>query len=91
MKNSDAVCFLTWEVAIFQNFLVEKSDGIRSLQGFRSDFQFLFSRDVESGQVLQSFHGHNADVMSLDLAPGPNPNTFVSGVSIFFHNYFYTK
>jgi len=35
--------------------------------------------DVESGQVLQSFHGHNADVMSLDLAPGPNPNTFVSG------------
>ena len=38
--------------------------------------------DVESGQVLQSFHGHNADVMSLDLAPGPNPNTFVSGVSL---------
>lgn len=37
--------------------------------------------DVESGQVLQSFHGHNADVMSIDLAPGPNPNTFVSGVS----------
>ena len=36
--------------------------------------------DVESGQVLQSFHGHNADVMSIDLAPGPNPNTFVSGV-----------
>ena len=36
--------------------------------------------DVESGAVLQSFHGHNADVMSLDLAPGPNPNTFVSGV-----------
>ena len=37
--------------------------------------------DVESGQVLQSFHGHNADVMSIDLCPGPNPNTFVSGVS----------
>ncbi len=36
--------------------------------------------DVESGQVLQSFHGHRADVMSIDLAPGPNPNTFVSGV-----------
>jgi hypothetical protein len=29
---------------------------------------------------LQSFHGHTADVMSIDLAPGPNPNTFVSGV-----------
>ena len=37
--------------------------------------------DVESGAVLQSFHGHSADVMSVDLAPGPNPNTFVSGVS----------
>ena len=49
-------------------------------QEFRSHINFFF-RDVESGQVLQSFHGHNADVMSLDLAPGPNPNTFVSGVS----------
>ena len=39
--------------------------------------------DVESGQLLQSFHGHTADVMSIDLAPGPNPNTFVSGVSLF--------
>ena len=37
--------------------------------------------DVESGQMLQTFHGHRADVMSVDLAPGPNPNTFVSGVS----------
>ena len=36
--------------------------------------------DVESGQLLQSFHGHTADVMSIDLAPGPNPNSFVSGV-----------
>ena len=35
--------------------------------------------DVESGQMLQTFHGHRADVMSVDLAPGPNPNTFVSG------------
>ena len=42
---------------------------------------------MESGQVLQSFHGHNADVMSLDLAPGPNPNTFVSGVSFFLNKY----
>jgi guanine nucleotide-binding protein subunit beta-5 len=30
--------------------------------------------------LLQSFHGHTADVMSIDLAPGPNPNSFVSGV-----------
>lgn len=35
--------------------------------------------DVESGTVLQSFLGHNSDVMALDLAPGPNPHTFVSG------------
>ena len=37
--------------------------------------------DVESGTVLQTFHGHISDVMSIDLAPGPNLNTFVSGVS----------
>lgn len=35
--------------------------------------------DVESGQLLQSFHGHSADVMSLDLAPSETGNTFVSG------------
>ena len=37
--------------------------------------------DVESGTVLQTFHGHISDVMSIDLAPGPNLNTFVSGVT----------
>lgn len=37
--------------------------------------------DVESGQLLQSFHGHSADVMSIDLAPSETGNTFVSGVS----------
>nr|CAI5849765.1 unnamed protein product [Callosobruchus analis] len=35
--------------------------------------------DVESGQLLQSFHGHCADVMSIDLAPSETGNTFVSG------------
>ncbi|CAH0383311.1 unnamed protein product [Bemisia tabaci] len=35
--------------------------------------------DVESGQLLQSFHGHSKDVMSLDLAPSETGNTFVSG------------
>lgn len=35
--------------------------------------------DVESGTVLQTFHGHISDVMAIDLAPGPNLNTFVSG------------
>lgn len=38
--------------------------------------------DVESGQMLQSFHGHAADIMSIDLAPSETGNTFVSGVSI---------
>ncbi|KAL7645078.1 UNVERIFIED_CONTAM: hypothetical protein RMT77_003456 [Armadillidium vulgare] len=35
--------------------------------------------DVESGQRLQSFHGHQGDVMALDLAPSETGNTFVSG------------
>jgi len=35
--------------------------------------------DVESGQQLQSFEGHQADVMSLDHAPSETGNTFVSG------------
>ena len=37
--------------------------------------------DVESGQMIQSFHNHSADVMSLDLSPAESGNTFVSGVS----------
>ncbi|XP_026462471.1 guanine nucleotide-binding protein subunit beta-5 [Ctenocephalides felis] len=35
--------------------------------------------DVESGQLLQNFHGHGGDVMSIDLAPSEIGNTFVSG------------
>ncbi|CAH1279864.1 unnamed protein product [Diabrotica balteata] len=35
--------------------------------------------DVESGQLLQSFHGHSSDVMAIDLAPSETGNTFVSG------------
>uniref|UniRef100_A0AAY4CTI0 Uncharacterized protein n=1 Tax=Denticeps clupeoides TaxID=299321 RepID=A0AAY4CTI0_9TELE len=54
-----------------------------------SDMQLLTSSgdgtcalwDVESGQLLQSFHGHSADVLSLDLAPSETGNTFVSGVT----------
>lgn len=41
--------------------------------------------DVESGQLLQSFHGHSADVMSIDLAPSETGNTFVSGVRILLY------
>ncbi|XP_014672249.1 PREDICTED: guanine nucleotide-binding protein subunit beta-5-like [Priapulus caudatus] len=35
--------------------------------------------DVESGQLMQSFHNHTADVMSIDLSPSETGNTFVSG------------
>ncbi|GAB6028530.1 guanine nucleotide binding protein (G protein), beta 5 [Chamberlinius hualienensis] len=35
--------------------------------------------DVECGQLLQSFHGHNGDVMAIDLSPSETGNTFVSG------------
>ncbi|GBP67670.1 Guanine nucleotide-binding protein subunit beta-5 [Eumeta japonica] len=34
--------------------------------------------DVESGQLLQNFQGHAADVMALDLAPSDMGDTFVS-------------
>ena len=36
--------------------------------------------DVESGQLIQSFHGHCGDVMSIDLSPSETGNLFVSGV-----------
>lgn len=39
--------------------------------------------DVESGQMLQSFHGHTGDIMSIDLSPSEIGNTFISGVSYF--------
>lgn len=48
--------------------------------------------DVESGQLLQSFHGHTSDVMSIDLAPSEAGNTFVSGVRIiFFFNHLWNN
>uniref|UniRef100_A0A1E1X289 Putative vesicle coat complex copi beta' subunit n=1 Tax=Amblyomma aureolatum TaxID=187763 RepID=A0A1E1X289_9ACAR len=34
--------------------------------------------DVECSRLLQSFHGHSADVMALDLSPAEMGNTFVS-------------
>jgi len=39
--------------------------------------------DVETGTMLQSFHGHLGDVMSVDISPTECYNTFVSGVSAF--------
>ena len=38
--------------------------------------------DVESSQLIQSFHGHAGDVMSIDLSPSETGNLFVSGVSL---------
>lgn len=34
--------------------------------------------DVECATVIQSFQGHEADVMSLDVSPSETGNTFVS-------------
>ena len=74
------------------NFIITKSNLNHTILNLFCCFQVLTGSgdatcalwDVESGQLLQSFHGHTADVMSIDLAPGPNPNTFVSGVSFGF-------
>lgn len=40
--------------------------------------------DVESGQMIQSFHGHAGDVMGLDLSPTEAGRVFVSGVRLQF-------
>ena len=37
--------------------------------------------DVECATLVQSFHGHSADVMSIDQSPSEISNIFVSGVS----------
>lgn len=50
--------------------------------------------DVESGQLIQSFHGHAGDVMSIDLSPSETGNLFVSGVTIVYKTlktYFFPK
>ena len=36
--------------------------------------------DVECATLIQSFHGHTGDVMSIDLSPSEMSNTFVSAV-----------
>lgn len=64
LRSLDAVCD---EPLVFQ-ILTSSGDGTCALW------------DVESGQLLQSFHGHAADVLCLDLAPSETGNTFVSGV-----------
>lgn len=33
--------------------------------------------------MLQSFHGHTGDIMSIDLSPSEIGNTFISGVCYF--------
>lgn len=36
--------------------------------------------DVECSTLIQSFHGHRSDVMSIDVSPSETGNTFVSTV-----------
>ena len=38
--------------------------------------------DVECATLIQGFHGHTGDVMSIDLSPSEMSNTFVSAVSV---------
>ena len=37
--------------------------------------------DVETGQLIQTFQGHQADVMCIDISPSEAGNIFLSGVS----------
>ena len=37
--------------------------------------------DIESSTPIQTFQGHQSDVMSIDVAPSEAGNIFVSGVS----------
>uniref|UniRef100_A0A8P4KFM4 Guanine nucleotide binding protein (G protein), beta 5b n=1 Tax=Dicentrarchus labrax TaxID=13489 RepID=A0A8P4KFM4_DICLA len=60
---------IVWDAFTLNKLLTSSGDGTCALW------------DVESGQLLQSFHGHTADVLSLDLAPSETGNTFVSGGS----------
>lgn len=39
--------------------------------------------DIESAQIIQSFHGHSGDVLSLASSPSESGRIFVSGVSSF--------
>jgi len=36
--------------------------------------------DIESSTPIQTFQGHQADVMSIDISPSEGGNIFVSGV-----------
>uniref|UniRef100_A0A8K9XZ12 Guanine nucleotide-binding protein subunit beta-5 n=1 Tax=Oncorhynchus mykiss TaxID=8022 RepID=A0A8K9XZ12_ONCMY len=58
---------IVWDAFTTNKILTSSGDGTCALW------------DVESGQLLQSFHGHTADVLCLDLAPSETGNTFVSG------------
>lgn len=38
--------------------------------------------DVESGHMIQNFHGHTADVLAVDIPKGDTSNIFISGVCL---------
>lgn len=40
--------------------------------------------DVETGQLMQTFQGHQADVMCLNISPSEAGNIFLSGVIFIF-------
>lgn len=40
--------------------------------------------DVESGQMIQNFHGHIGDVFAVDVPKSDTGNIFISGVNFFY-------
>jgi len=47
--------------------------------------------DVESSQLLQSFHGHQSDVMDVAMSPDECGNLFISGVSFKISSIFHSS
>lgn len=43
--------------------------------------QLVFQWDVESGQMIQNFHGHLGDVFAVDIPKSDTGNIFISGVN----------
>jgi len=79
----------TNEVLVKKNVVAMHTSYLSDCTFTDSDHQLLTTSgdgtcalwDVESQQLLQSFHGHNSDVMCLSISPDECGNSFVSGGS----------
>lgn len=87
--NLGPICSLSFLIELPDVVKIKTKDSSFKISKLFRTFQILTGSgdstcalwDVESGQRLQSFHGHQGDVMALDLAPSETGNTFVSGVN----------